>query len=156
MSHKLDLVGQVYGRLQVEAPAEPRRVGKQLMTAWHCSCVCRKHTVVLTCNLRSRVKPTRSCRSCKLKPTIDRTPRPVTQPWIPIGVRFDRLTVIADAGRPRCGGIRRQCYFVRCTCDAELIVCRDSLLGKNTRSCGCLPMPKRGPRSTWAYNKGSL
>lgn len=60
------------------------------------------------------------------------------------GRRFDRLLVEASAGR-RAGLLVWQCS---CDCGARLIVAAKSLLGGNTRSCGCLKLEALRSRST--------
>lgn len=55
------------------------------------------------------------------------------------GSRFGRLTVLEKAG-VRGQGKRgsRSLWRCRCDCGNDIIVIRNSLVGGNTRSCGCL------------------
>ncbi len=53
-----------------------------------------------------------------------------------IGRRFGKLTVIAFFGK----FTGRWSWVCECDCGNEIIVHRDNLVGKNTKSCGCLKM----------------
>ena len=53
-----------------------------------------------------------------------------------IGVRFERLEVIAHAGINRW---RQHLWLCRCDCGKEKVVVGKSLTDGKTRSCGCLP-----------------
>jgi len=58
---RLQLIGKRFGRLLIVAPAGTPLIGIQRMTAYFCRCDCYKETIVMTCNLRSKKRPTRSC-----------------------------------------------------------------------------------------------
>ncbi len=51
--------------------------------------------------------------------------------------RFDRLVVIAFAGRQHEAKAHRALWRVRCDCGIEKVVRADALLSGSTRSCGC-------------------
>lgn len=69
-----------------------------------------------------------------------------------VGHRFDRLVVVSFSGYVA-GKRRRLGYLCQCDCGSQKVIQRDSLLGENTRSCGCLKIDflrrdrKRTPES---------
>ena len=66
-----------------------------------------------------------------------------------IGQRFERLTVLSFV----CAGKSAK-YKVKCDCGKEKIVCRSSLLSRNTKSCGCLSIEVANTRAKdSAFNK---
>ena len=58
-----------------------------------------------------------------------------------IGKKFGRLTVLFETDpiyrkdKPNC---KRRVYKCKCDCGKEINILRDSLMSKNTKSCGCL------------------
>lgn len=59
------------------------------------------------------------------------------------GMRFGRLTVLSYAGRSRYGDA---IWNVKCDCGTKFIARANSLLGAQTRSCGCLRAEKSRER----------
>lgn len=120
---RMDLAGQVFGRLTALEPAE--NIGKS--TAWRCRCECGKEVVVRTNSLASG--KTRSC-GCLRDEKMDLT-----------GDRYGMLTVLGRA--PGMGG--QGAWLCRCDCGRETTVRMCDLRTGHTRSCGCLV---RGPDLT--------
>lgn len=61
------------------------------------------------------------------------------------GMTFGRLTVVGFAGFRR---RMRPYWHCRCACGAEKDVCGESLVGGDTRSCGCLKLEGLSKRTT--------
>jgi len=107
---RLDLTGQVFGRLTV--------LERRPASTWRCRCECGKETLVQTGSLRNG-----RTRSCGCGRRIDLTDQV-----------FDRLTVIESA--PNNG--TRTMWRCRCICGRETVVDTACLRAGVTRSCGCL------------------
>ena len=56
-----DLTGQRFGRLVVIAPAEPKRVGKNIRYYWECRCDCGNTKIIREDGLLSPTRPAQSC-----------------------------------------------------------------------------------------------
>lgn len=54
------------------------------------------------------------------------------------GLRFGKLLVGETVGVRVYGGKRRRFWMTKCDCGAEYEALHDSLVGGNTKSCGCL------------------
>ena len=123
MSKKIDLTGQVFGRLTVVGAA-PNRIGPNgaKKTYWYCLCSCGKTKEVAASSLRRSL--TASCGCSRKKISL-------------IGQVFGLYTVIKPApSRPSKRGTRT--YWVcRCSCGAIKQVRTRSLIEGTTLSCGC-------------------
>lgn len=118
-SPRIDLTGQVYGRLTV---VEWLGNGK-----WKCQCSCGNVVFVKTDNLRS--KNTQSCGCYQKEQTSKATFKDLT------GKTFGKLTVIERVENNRFG---HTCYKCKCQCGGEVIVDSTNLRNGITNSCGCI------------------
>ena len=117
-----DLTGKRYGNLVVTGRA-PSRGGH---TYWNCRCDCGNECQAESFHLKSG--HTKSC-GCLRKKRAQRKGKDLT------GKRYGRLTVLAPV-READGSVKF--WKCRCDCGNEVICLKDNLLGKYTRSCGCL------------------
>ncbi len=127
----IDLTGQRFNMLTVIERAG-RNENSQIM--WRCRCDCGAMTVVR--GHRLRTGHTKSC-GC-----LTHRFRDVT------GERFGRLVAVRRAGVHN----EASMWLCRCDCGNEKVVglrcLSDALLGKGTRSCGCLHRESAVERST--------
>lgn len=123
MGKKIDLTGQMYGRLTVLED-----VGRQHgHVLWRCLCECGNTVDVMANSLQNG--RTQSC-GCLHKERASETSK------IDLTGRiFGRLTVLEDVGRTK-----RQQVIWRCLCDCgnTVDVITASLRNGGTKSCGCL------------------
>lgn len=118
-SKKLDLTGQVFGRLTVLEPG-PKQ-GKENTWICECSCSAKTHVTVKISNLRNG--HTKSCGCLKREPSkkfIDLT-----------GQIFNEWTVISKAEK-------ESYWHCRCSCGVERDVYAPSLKKQLSKSCGHL------------------
>lgn len=121
MAQKLNVIGHRYGRLVVEADAEPRNGIRYVVAKCDCGTV---KTVHLQNIKRGAVN---SC-GCVFREYLE------TAAVDSIGKRYGRLVVESDAGAR--GGNR---YVVaRCDCGETKTVKLSSVSSGKTKSCGCL------------------
>lgn len=121
MSKKIDLIGQVYGRLTVLED-----VGRRgSFVLWRCQCSCGNIVDVVSGQLRSG--KTKSC-GC-----LSQESRSKTHYKDLTGQKFGRLTVLEDVGRTH------SMVVWRCLCECGNIVdvISNNLRKGNTQSCGC-------------------
>jgi hypothetical protein len=123
MPKKIDLIGQVFGRLTV---IEDAGKNKHNNVIWKCLCDCGNMTNVTTGHLQNG--DTQSC-GCLHKERITAN-RKVDL----TGRRFGRLTVLTDDGRTPQSTVIWRCI---CECGNIVNVRSRSLLRGNTQSCGC-------------------
>jgi hypothetical protein len=130
----INLVGQRFGRLTVDAPAPARRSGQVTRTAWWCLCDCGALVSVVTDSLRTGL--TRSC-GCLAKDAGARR-RAVPK----VGERFGRLVVEGPAD-PAASGCSR--WLCRCDCGQVKPVRIDNLRKNGgTRACGDCRESRKG------------
>ena len=117
MKQQESLVGQVFGKLTVEAPAEPTENGKR---RWLCRCECGNTTVALESNLKSL--HTKSC-GCRKSPDIT-------------GQVFGKLTVLGRSEkRGRRGARTTMLWECRCECGAITHKAKDTLTNPDLSMC---------------------
>jgi len=122
MSKKIDLIGQVYGRLTVLED-----VGRRgSFVLWRCQCSCGNLVDVVSVQLRSG--KTKSCGCYKREQTSKRSRMDLT------GQKFGRLVVLEDVGRTKRQQVIWRC---QCVCGNTVEVSSNSLRQGNTQSCGC-------------------
>lgn len=113
-----DLIGQRFEKLVVIK----RNGSKNRNVCWDCRCDCGN-----ICNVRSSKLlngRTKSCGHCIS----------MTNEFSLVGQQFDKLTVIAFAGK-KASHTLWQC---KCECGNEKVILGTSLLNGRTKSCGCL------------------
>src|SRR5436190_4358427 len=114
---KIELAGRRFGRLVVLSEAGRTKTSR---VTWRCRCDCGGEIIADGVLLRRDTIQSCGCLSAK----IDLT-----------GQRFDRLTVLHDAGRSLEQTVLWCC---RCDCGTETTVRSAALRSGHTRSCGCL------------------
>ena len=128
MPKKIDLTGQVFGRLTVVEPAPNKTYSSngRRKTQWRCLCACGNHTFVLTENLQNR--NTTSC-GCAARQIKDKT-----------GQRHGRLIVIRQAPFRTTNSEKHITYWeCKCDCGATVFLPSNALnMPYGTKSCGCL------------------
>ena len=122
MPKKIDLAGQLFGRLTVIEEAGRNKWGK---VKWMCRCSCGNYVVVDSGSLRSG--NTKSCGCYNLEVSLLRSKKDLT------GKRFGRLTVVGESAMRR-GRVRWECV---CDCGGAASVETCSLNSGHTTSCGC-------------------
>lgn len=124
----IDIAGRVFGRLRVVERSGRSQSGDAL---WLCVCKCGNSTVVSYSSLNSG--NTKSC-GCLHKEALivsNRSRRLNLK-----GKRFGKLTVLEEVPkRSSDGHVKWRCL---CDCGNTSIVSSASLVGRNTRSCGCI------------------
>lgn len=128
---RLELAGQVYGRLTVKDRAGVDRHERVL---WHCVCECGADAVVAGKSLVTGM--TRSC-GCLRRDLAPLKSQP-NKRCFP-GAKFGLLTVV-EAGGEIWG---RPAWRCACECGGERVVSSSSLRKGNAKSCGCIGI-KRG------------
>lgn len=126
MTKVTDMAGQHYGRLTVIEREGSTKQGKAL---WRCLCDCGNEIIVRGAHIRSG-----SVKSCGCLLDADMT-----------GQQFGRLFVVERTGTRKNGEVAWKC---KCTCGAETIVRRSSLIRGRTQSCGCLKKDATLQRNT--------
>ena len=71
---------------------------------------------------------------------------------IPPGMRFNRLVVVAEAGRERNGN---RTYHCRCDCGTQTVTSGDRMKRGTARSCGCLQR-ERSAQAAQRVGRGNL
>ena len=125
MPKKIDLTGQIFGRLTVIEPAQ----NKNNKTYWLCKCECGNTKIVSTSSLRSN-----RCQSCGcLHKEI--TAKTNKERIIDLtGQTFGKLTVIKQVESYR----GHSAWLCQCECGNTKIVNSVELKNGDTLSCGCL------------------
>lgn len=120
----IDLTGQVFNRLTVLYKDENC---KYSTPHWVCKCECGNIKSISGVYLKNG--KTKSC-GCLLKDKkgVNKGPKQDL-----IGKRFGKLVVLSLAGK---GADNRYRYLCQCDCGNQTIVRNQSLLCKNTKSCG--------------------
>jgi len=120
---RIDLTGQVYGRLTV---SEDVGRTKRQQVIWRCLCECGNFVDVVSGSLRNG--HTQSC-GCYNKERVSET-----QCIDLTGQVFGRLVVLEDVGRTKRQQVIWKC---QCECGNVVNVITRNLICKNTQSCGC-------------------
>lgn len=122
MGKKVDLTGQMYGRLTV---LEDVGRDKHHRVIWRCLCECGN--IVDTTSDCLQKGDTKSCGCYNREKISERFYKDLT------GQIFGRLTVLGDAGRRR-GNVLWRC---QCSCGNIVVVVSYHLQNGHTQSCGC-------------------
>jgi len=115
LNQRPSIAGQRFGRLT----AIENHKNDKNETRWRCLCDCGKEVSVYKNNLKSG--KTRSCGCIR----VERLE----------GQRFNKLTVLAEAGRGKHGEVLWKCL---CDCGKETIVGAKELRKSEIKSCGCI------------------
>lgn len=115
---RLDLTGQVFGRLTALYPLEERKAGR---TCWRCRCTCGNEVDVQTTLLMHG--GTQSCGCLRDKHKKDIT-----------GMRFGMLTAVYPTEKRQ---QNRVVWHCRCDCGGERDVMISTFLSGKVTSCGC-------------------
>lgn len=127
MPQKIDLTGQVFGRLTVlkeEIPKKTKRV------RWICQCECGTIKPIGSNELRSGKTLSCGClRNEKVRQAIGNKLE---------GKRFGRLTVLkqVDSIQEQSGALRTA-WLCECSCGNQVVVKTINLKNGDTKSCGC-------------------
>ena len=117
---KIDLTGQIFGKLTVIKEAEPHiQPNGKKRTQWECLCSCGNTTIVKTENLRNGHTTSCGCACGRISH---------------LNERFGRLITIKQLF----GGK----YLCKCDCGNLVEVSTSNLTSGNTQSCGCLQKDK--------------
>jgi hypothetical protein len=133
-----DIAGKVFGRLTAIRPDESHK------RHWICKCECGNECSVRGTALRDL--HTKSCGCLRSAKGTRRTRRSL------IGGVFGRLTV---TGGPHGKGNQRK-WLCRCSCGKTKWIVGRSLVGNNTKSCGCgqfAPLNPRRDRSMVGFRR---
>lgn len=127
MPQKIDLTGQVFGRLTVlkeEIPKKTKRV------RWICQCECGTIKPIGSNELRSGKTLSCGClRNEKVRQAIGNKLE---------GKRFGKLTVLKQVDSIlECSGTLRTAWKCHCDCGNDIIVKTINLKSGDTTSCGC-------------------
>lgn len=120
----VNLIGKKYGYLTVVKKTEKRKNGK---VVWECACDCGNIVEATTGALQTGHVKSCGCKSKYLNAIAH-------QKLIPIGTKFEKLTVISDPIWTE-DGFNYKC---KCECGNETIVNGIYLRSGNTKSCGCM------------------
>ena len=126
MGRKIDLTGQVFGKLTVLEEAQERN--KSGSVCWICQCECGNTVVVSGDNLRRN--HTKSC-GCQKKESAQARVIDLT------GQKFGMITVKQKTVNPY---KNRHTYWL-CDCDCgktNILIDGESLKAGRTKSCGCI------------------
>jgi len=121
---KIDLTGQVYGRLTV---LEDVGRSKDRKIIWKCQCECGHTVDVRSGDLQSGA--TQSCGCLHKELLSNRSYKDL------VGQKFGRLTVVEDVGRTKKQNVIWKCV---CDCGNTVDVITASLQNGHSQSCGCL------------------
>ena len=133
MPKRIDLTGQVFGRLTV-VRAAPNAVykNKSAKARWVCACDCGKHTIVLSGSLIKGATTSCGCYLTERRRSQKRTRRDIT------GQVFNYLTALAECpprqhlDKP---GPRR--WLCQCKCGNQKVIAMSELCSGKIKSCGC-------------------
>lgn len=127
MNHKWrDLAGQVFGRLTVlKWEGIVRKQGR-----WLCRCKCGTEKSIITSKLKSGTTQSCGCLRDEMIGNVNRAGI--------VGRRFGRL-VAMKSDRTKSGQVGWVC---QCDCGKTTTVITASLIGGNTKSCGCLSVDR--------------
>lgn len=145
MGLKIDLIGQIYGRLTVlDREKQPSRYG---LKRWICQCECGSEVRATTSNLKRNRHLSCGClKSEKSRAVIlARAKHDLT------GRIFGRLTVEKLSPARKHGNRLWECA---CACGQRCLKPAWNLVSGSTRSCGCLP--KRVPEDLTGKRFGRL
>lgn len=145
MGLKIDLIGQIYGRLTVlDREKQPSRYG---LKRWICQCECGSEVRATTSNLKRNRHLSCGClKSEKSRAAIlARAKHDLT------GRIFGRLTVEKLSPARKHGNRLWECA---CACGQRCLKPAWNLVSGSTRSCGCLP--KRVPEDLTGKRFGRL
>lgn len=123
---RLNLVGQVFGRLTVLEDAGTAGEGRRLASTWRCRCECGTELVVAGNSLTTG--NTRSCGCLKREEASARRNVHLE------GRRFGRLVVIKRDGFNKFG---HALWLCQCDCGAQISTDSGRLNFGTVRSCGC-------------------
>jgi hypothetical protein len=127
---RMDLIGQVFGRLTVISELERRHVGTVFLRYFLCRCECGRDVNVRMDALRAG--RTKSCGCLNQELLQERSAANLGDLT---GQRFGRLTVLRRSDIRR----NRNTYWLcRCDCGNERNVQRSALMTNRSTSCGCL------------------
>jgi hypothetical protein len=126
------LIGTIFGRLTVISDGGIRN-GKH--RGWVCRCSCGNIRLFLGAHLRCGNNA--SC-GCWGKEALLQAAKDHAYIHIPIGTKFGRWTVIADAGSAILPQKRGHYWLCRCKCGIERKISGSSLASGGSKSCGCL------------------
>lgn len=101
----------------------------------HCRVRCRCGTEAISADSHLRSGKSRSC-GCRRH---ENRGSPAKHPLIPIGTRFDRLSILENdvVHQTKSGKIQRRACRVRCQCGTEFTCTSTHLRSGATTSCGC-------------------
>lgn len=129
MPNKIDLTGQVFGRLTVIEPAP----SLNRATRWVAQCSCGKELVTRTASLLSG--RTNSCGCLKLEIVTSLGKSRLTDLT---GQTFGRLTAInRGPDYTQRNGRTRPQWRCACVCGSIMLALSENLVSGNTTSCGC-------------------
>lgn len=127
MPKKIDLTGQVFGRLTVIGEEYPRKT-KNLR--WLCQCECGNYKAVRGYDLKSG--KTQSCGCLRNERVREAIGNQL------IGERFGKLVVLEQVDSIRePSGTLRTAWLCQCDCGNKVIVKTLNLKSGDTSSCGC-------------------
>ena len=118
MPPKIDMTGQIFGRLTVVRWSSGRK--------WECQCICGNTKLVDRCSLMTG--GTASCGCLQRELLGKKTELKLA------GRRFGRLTVLHSIGIDNNGKLRWLC---KCDCGRETSVTSNHISNGSIQSCGC-------------------
>ena len=132
MPKKIDLTGQIYGKLTVIREADKRIKNK---VTWHCICECGNEIDVTSNSLRTG--NTKSCGCFQKQKLIERN---LSNSTVKIGNKYGKLLIIKDLGlRPQKSRKKNERWSLcKCDCGNEIEVPNNMLQSGWKQSCGCL------------------
>ena len=113
--HTANIAGQRFGKLVVIKPTEERKNGS---IVWECKCDCGS-----ICSIPSKSLKSGKVKSCGCLRTLNIA-----------GQRFGKLVAVRPTNQKNSRGIVWEC---KCDCGNICFVAANSLVGGNTKSCGC-------------------
>lgn len=138
MPKKIDLIGQIFGRLTVIQEDNTRSGGH---VKWLCKCNCGNPNLISVSGAHLRNNHTQSC-GCLQKEKAAKTMKEQIQPLRVekqqnnlVGKKFGLLTVIRYAGINK---NNKKLWECKCDCGNIKIVSGSDLITQHTSSCGCL------------------
>lgn len=128
VGNKIDLTGQVFGRLTVLHEENPRTTKR---IKWTCQCKCGTIKNIYGNDLRQGKVLSCGClRNERVREAVGNQLE---------GQRFGRLIILRQAESIRePSGILRTAWLCRCDCGKEIIAKTLNLKAGDTQSCGCL------------------